>query len=255
MGPLLIYWHFYIRQTANTKKDNFTDGIFIVVAFLLAGFCQLVIGIAIVLSLIPIGPWRRKVVAAVRVLTLTLGDSYVLEEDIQQAALVDRVRHALDWLAKRTTKTVVIAHSQGGAISHEVLRRYAPGNLAMFISVGSGLEKLRFLREAVMVRKGLVAAPLLFPIVALAGAILVGAGRSLAQWQIGLSVVLFLIASGLAIDLVISLEDYKERLGSDLPNLKLPAIERERWIDIYASDDVVPMNRGSLLESADFDTL
>jgi hypothetical protein len=254
-GPLLIYWHFYIRQTASTKKGDPTpvDIFFIVVAFLLAGFCQLVIGIAIVLSLIPIGPWRRKVVAAVRVLTLTLGDSYVLEEDIQQAALVDRVRHALDWLAKRTTKTIVIAHSQGGAISHEVLRQYPPENLAMFISVGSGLEKLHFLRETVMARKGLVVAPLLFPVVALAGAILLGAGRSAAHWQIGLSVGLFLVAFVLAIDLGISLKSYKKRLR-DLPNLKLPTIEPGHWIDIYASDDVVPMNRGSLLEGVDFVT-
>ena len=255
-GPLLIYWHFYIRQTASTKKDRLEEGvdlIFIVVAFLLAGFCQLVIGIAIVLSLIPIGPWRRKVVDAVRVLTLTLGDSYVLEEDIQQAALVERVRHALDWLAKRTTKTIVIAHSQGGAISHEVLRQYPPDNLAMFISVGSGLEKLHFLREAAMARKGLVVAPLLFPVVALAGAILLGAGRSAAHWQIGLSVLLFLIAFVLAIDLGIELKSYKKRLR-DNPNLKLPTIKPGDWIDIYASDDVVPMNRGSLLEGVDFVT-
>jgi len=250
-GPLLIYWHFYIRQTASKPKSKlaFLDIVFSLIALLLAGFCQLVIGIAMLLSIIPIGPWRRKVIDAVRALTLTLGDSYVLEEDIQRAALVDRVRRALDWLAQRTDRTVVIAHSQGGAIAHEVLRHNSPENLALFITVGSGLEKLHFLREVVIGRKGLAMAWLLFPLTVL-GTVVATSSRE--HWSIGLGLLFLIAALVLAAGLVAMLDRYKEQLTKAVPELALPVLGEKRWIDIYASDDVVPMSRGSLLATAHF---
>jgi hypothetical protein len=250
-GPLLIYWHFFNRQTAGKEKSQASPGdiTFGLVAFLLAGFCQIVIGIAMLLSLIPIGPWRRKVIDAVRALTLTLGDSYVLEEDIQRAALVDRVRRALDWMAQRTDRVVVIAHSQGGAIAHEVLRQSSPNNLRMFVTVGSGLEKLHFLREVVTGREGLVTAWLIFPL-AFAGASIASSGGE--HWAIGLGIVFMFISLTLALGLVSLLGRYKERLKEAMPDLELPILGEKKWIDIYASDDVVPMDRGSVLTNARF---
>ena len=251
-GPLLIYWHFYIRQTAGEKSKQ-TDLLFSLLALLLASFSQVVIGIAMLLSLIPIGPWRQKIVAAVRVLTLTLGDSYVLEEDIQRAALVERVRRALDWLTKRTKQMVVIAHSQGAAIAHEVLRQSAPDNLSMFITVGSGLEKLHFLREVVISRRGLIVAWLIFPLAAAGGAMALSAISSTAErWEIGLGVTPLFVALVLASALIDLLKSYKEQLSKAVSALELPRLGHEQWIDIYASDDVVPMNRGSLLDKAHF---
>jgi hypothetical protein len=37
---------------------------------------------------------------------------------------------------------VVVAHSQGAAIAHEVLRTPEPANVRLFVSFGSGLAKL-----------------------------------------------------------------------------------------------------------------
>jgi hypothetical protein len=178
-APLLIYWHFYLRQNAKPSADDRnrpSDTWFAVVAFFLAGFCQVVIGVAMLLVLIPFGPWRRKVLDVVNALTLTLGDSYVLEEEIQRVALAGKVRDALNWLASRTNRTVVIAHSQGGAIAHEALQQGAPNNLAMFVTVGSGLEKLHFLREVGRDSVGRVCASLLFP-TACVGALLIATCR------------------------------------------------------------------------------
>jgi hypothetical protein len=78
-GPLLIYWHFFLGVAAQGGRDPTPRQTWSsLVAFLLAGLCQLVVSAAMLLWLVPIGPWRRAVVAAVRTLTLTLGDSYVL---------------------------------------------------------------------------------------------------------------------------------------------------------------------------------
>ena len=257
-GPLLIYWHFYIRQTAEQGRTKTSPGdvLFSVVALLLAGFCQLVIGVAMLLSLIPIGPLRRKVVEAVRVLTLTLGDSYVLEEDIQRAALVERVRRALEWLGERTKQTVVVAHSQGGAIAHEVL--LLPGTcssnkVSMFISIGSGLEKLHFLRQVLVDREGLIVAWLLCPLVVAGVAMLLKALLSSAErWEIALGILFLLMAIVLSGTLRAMLQHYKEQLTSAVSKLELKGLARENWIDIYASDDVVPMSRGSLLDDKHF---
>jgi hypothetical protein len=253
-APLLIYWHFYIRQTSTAQSigQKARNVIFAFVAFLLVGFAQFVITIALVLSLIPIGPWRRKIVKALRVLTLTLGDSYVLEEGIQRAALIERVRFALGWLAARAKNVVIIAHSQGGAIAHEVLRVGTPPNLAIFFTVGSGLEKLQFLREVGTDRRGLAAAALIFPFVACGVAILVSAFPSGPPWEEALGMLLVVIATGLSGIVLHYLRSYRKRLYGDVARLKLAEVPA--WFDFYASDDVVPMNKGSLLEDVDFVT-
>lgn len=250
-GPLLVYWHFYIRQTADPAKarPSLMDFFFIVLALLLAGFCQIVLAIAMLLSLIPIGPWRRKVIDAVRALTLTLGDSYVLEEDIQRAALAHRVRRALDWLSSRSERVVVMAHSQGGAIAHDVLRQNAPSNLGMFITVGSGLEKLHFLREVLIDKKGLIPASSLFPLLVCAAVI--GASTS-ENWARALAWIFVLGAFVSCTLLLVFLDACKKQLTEAVPKLELRGLGEKRWVDIYASDDVVPMDRGSLLASAHF---
>jgi hypothetical protein len=257
-GPLLIYWHFYIRQTAQAtagdeRKPPSPVGAFFSVAVVLAGFCQLIVGLAMLLWLIPIGPWRRKIVAAVRALTLTLGDSYVLEQDIQRAALAESVRSALEWLSKRVQRVAIIAHSQGAAIAHEALRQKPPSNAGMFISVGSGLEKLHFLREVAFVRDGRVAATLLVPLLLGGASITIGAQFStVPRWATALGGVLLFSALVCGAALIHSFGEYKQRLRQAIPDLALRGLLQRRWIDLYASEDVVPMNKGSLLNEAPF---
>ncbi len=254
-GPLLIYWHFYVRGTADGRKseENFGDTVSSIFALFLAGFCQTIVSLAIVLWLIPIGPWRRSVIAAVKALTLTLGDSYVLEQDIQRAALVERVRRALEWLAARCDQAVIIAHSQGGAIAHEMVQKGAPANLKLFCSLGSGLEKLHFLREVLAVRKGLVSASLVFPVFVL-GIFFIASGAFSGgeRWPIALGGFLEIMALGFGGALLGQLRNYKTRLAATTAKLELPGLGRRRWIDLYASEDVVPMSKGSLLNRARF---
>lgn len=253
-GPLLIYWHFYVRQTAQTEKPgNFFDVWFSLTAFLLASLCQLIVGVAIVLWLIPIGPWRRLVVDAVRSLTLTLGDSYVLEQDIQRAALIERIRRAHKWLEERSARTVIIAHSQGGALAHELLRQGKTEKLRMFISVGSGLEKLHFLREVAARRTGMLAASLPFPATALGVVLVVSATRTSGEhWETVLGISCFFLGFVSCAVLLGRLGNYKRRLEERINDLPLLQLGPRHWIDLFASKDIVPMNRGSRLNGQPF---
>jgi hypothetical protein len=248
-APLIIYWHFYLASTARGDREaTLQDNASALLAFLLAAFTQLVVALAILLWVVPIGRWRRAIGAAMRVLTLTLGDSYVLlEHDAQRAALVERVRRCLAWLAEHADRVAVIAHSQGGAIAHAALRAADP-RARVFISVGSGLEKLHFLRRARETRSGLGTAALLVPLVAAGAALLfagIGDGR---RALIALGVVTLFAALVLAAVLVAALERYKRYLGelSGTLSLSTPG-HRTRWTDIHATRDVVPMGGGSLL--------
>jgi hypothetical protein len=113
-GPLLISWHFYLGFRARTRDASKLEGSSLLsavvrliygkykqvqlaiwygsIAVALSTVCQIIITVAVALLAIPIGKWRRTVASTARILTLTLGDSYVLlEHEIQRAALVERV--------------------------------------------------------------------------------------------------------------------------------------------------------------------
>jgi hypothetical protein len=258
-GPLLIYWHIYLGVASKGSGDPTPLQVWSsAFAFLLAGLCQLVVSVAMLLWLVPIGPWRRAVVSAVRTLTLTLGDSYVLlEHDIQRAALVERVRQSLGWLTERVGQAVVIAHSQGGAIAHEALRTADTSRVCGLITVGSGLEKLHFLRRVRDAREGLVAATLVFPLIAGGAALLLYGGLSARgeRWQQALGAAALFGALLAAAAVLAALRRYRARLAGELADLELrsPA-GRLPWTDIHATHDVVPMGAGSQLEGAPFVT-
>jgi hypothetical protein len=260
-APLLIYWHFYLLDRARREPGDDRSNLDMrpaVAAFLLAASSQFVIAIAMLLWLVPIGKWRQAVARAVRALTLTLGDSYVLlEHDIQRGALVDRVRKSLQWLAERSTAMVVIAHSQGGAIAHEALARSHPPRMRAFLSVGSGLEKLQFLQMVRQHRSGLVLASVLAPYLLASGALLVHGFLSPngERWEIGVGLVSLFVALIVSAFLVLALDRYRQRLLADVDRLRLVSDdERFEWTDISNSHDVVPMGKGSLLSRQGFVT-
>jgi hypothetical protein len=58
------------------------------------------------------------------------------------------VRRDIEWLGSRADKVAVIAHSQGAAVAHRALEGLGPGTVQLFITLGSGLNKLHLLRVA-----------------------------------------------------------------------------------------------------------
>jgi hypothetical protein len=86
---------------------------------------------------------------AVRI-SAVLGDSYMLAHcPVQFAAMRTKVARDLCWLQDRCEKVAVVAHSQGAAIAHQVLkdRGEQAGNMRAFITLGQGIAKLRLLRR------------------------------------------------------------------------------------------------------------
>jgi hypothetical protein len=101
----------------------------------------------VVLGLLPI-PWLHDfVVKQQRRLAATVGDSAVLlRSPTQEAAIVGKVRHDLEWLETKCGRVLVVAHSQGAAVSHEALRRLRSRKVHGFLTFGSGLSILADLR-------------------------------------------------------------------------------------------------------------
>jgi hypothetical protein len=101
--------------------------------------------VVVVLGAVPI-PWVRQLAVALqRLLSTSVGDSFVLvSSPTRGQAIVTRTERDLRWLAARCRRVAVVAHSQGAAIAHRALRRVPPGErkLASFVTVGSGQTKL-----------------------------------------------------------------------------------------------------------------
>jgi hypothetical protein len=247
-APLLIYWHFYIGLKRSDGDEPHPGNVFrLILAFVLASITQLIVSVALGLWLIPIGPWRRAVITAVRAMTLTLGDSYVLLEfDIQRGALIERVKRTLQWLAGRVDQVVVVAHSQGGAIAHEALRYAGVDNVKLFASVGSGFEKLQFLREVRESQRGLAPAALLLP--------LIGISAALFYWgdQRIVTALAFIAGFAALVTMIVlgaSMRSCREILFGRRGDSELRVAA---WADFYASHDAVPMGERSLFTGADF---
>jgi hypothetical protein len=86
---------------------------------------------------------------AVRI-SAVLGDSYMLAHcPVQFAAMRTQVARDLRWLQDHCETVAVVAHSQGAAIAHQVLKDIGSqtGNVRAFITVGQGIAKLRLLQR------------------------------------------------------------------------------------------------------------
>jgi hypothetical protein len=83
-----------------------------------------------------------------------VGDAYLFAFDgLARAAMVQRIRRNLDWLnndERRCRKVAIVAHSQGAALCHDLLRSGAlrPDDpVDLFVTVGSGVRRLNVFRE------------------------------------------------------------------------------------------------------------
>jgi hypothetical protein len=84
---------------------------------------------------------------AVRI-SAVLGDSYMLAHcPVQFAAMRTQVAGDLRWLQDRCERVAIVAHSQGAAIAHRVLKDDAHhrDKVRAFITMGQGISKLHLL--------------------------------------------------------------------------------------------------------------
>jgi hypothetical protein len=99
---------------------------------------------------------QRLPVVGKRVSSLTVnlvkgvGDSYLFAHDaLARTAMVQRIRSDLAWLrAQGCERVAIVAHSQGAALSHDMLRANdRPAKVDLLVTVGSGVQRLNGFRE------------------------------------------------------------------------------------------------------------
>jgi hypothetical protein len=190
-------------------------------------------------------------------ISAVLGDSYMLAHcPVQFAAMRTQVARDLQWLQDRCEKVAVVAHSQGAAIAHQVLKDGGGqrGNVRAFVTVGQGISKLHMLwrmdwdphayRAAwwsrVLVTTGMVFAGL--PAVGLLAAHWTSA--TIIKNLVALPVAVVLPCAGFAI-IAIGVHKAMHAICGDLEqDLALPEAGFW-WSDYYASAD--PVSNGPLI--------
>jgi len=101
------------------------------------------------LALVPIGAVRDVALSLQSAIVGALGDSYLLvASPVSRAMIVARCKNNLQWLCDRCDKVLLVAHSQGCAVSYLALTESLPLELREVTWIGSGLRKLEILRAA-----------------------------------------------------------------------------------------------------------
>jgi hypothetical protein len=119
-----------------------TSAIFVLVGALVLQALALAI---LVLSIIPLDPVRELVGRLQRFASTSVGDLYmVLTSPIQRAALASAVERDIDWMRQQGCgKVALVAHSQGGYVAYQALADPWHREVDLFVTLGSGLIRLR----------------------------------------------------------------------------------------------------------------
>lgn len=104
--------------------------------------------VLVIVGFVPIPPLQRFIRSVQQALTGSIGDSFILlDSPLQGAAIIDRIFKDYEWLRLHSDRQVLMAHSQGAAVSHTMIRNLLPeARPASFITFGSGIKKLNELR-------------------------------------------------------------------------------------------------------------
>ncbi|MFH0343391.1 MAG: hypothetical protein ACHBNF_14995 [Chromatiales bacterium] len=210
------------------------------------------LALVLIVGVLPIPRIRAFAARLQRIVSSTLGDSFVLiASPIQEAAIVGTVERDLCWLAgKRCRRIAVVAHSQGAAIAHAALPRLGPARVdsgsesrRLFVTVGSGLNKLA---EIDRIRSSsqpvsVWTAPVGLLVLALALPEVYATFGSENQN--------FLAWYGALFGLLLFVLGVAAAWRENRPGPEDFAFEGVQWLDFYASADPVP--NGRLFDSAE----
>lgn len=207
--------------------------------------------VLVLLASLPVPKLSAAIRGATARLSSLIGDSYVLlESPTRFGAVTRRVERDLDWLKQRCDRVAVVAEGQGAIVAHRCLRARAGDDVALFVSVGSGLRKMAELEHMARTRTGVAigwaVSLLTFALLlCLAVPLVVGGEDALA---VSLSLAMYvLIYVWLAINSLLSTtSDEEPQLQTALE--LVPGSPGPRWVDFFASADPVP--NGPVLERA-----
>jgi hypothetical protein len=113
---------------------------------LLSGPLIIVLALLVVARAIPIERVRKGVEAVARLLAASLGDVFIiLSTHVDRAAIRARIVHDYAWLDARCTRTVVVAHSAGSALTHQLIRDRRLDGVHMYITLGEAIWRMRWM--------------------------------------------------------------------------------------------------------------
>lgn len=224
-------------------------GVYAFVGAVLAGPLVLLLTALLLVRLIPIASVRKAGDALARVLSATLGDVYViLATHVDRAAIRHRIVRNHIWLQQRCRNTVIVAHSAGSALTHQLLRDGRITGVHTYITFGEAIWRMKWMADLSQrgaIRMWAVA-------LAVAGsACIVGAWLAFALangcWR-WICVPVGLV--GIALDMVSARIVWKDSPTDDIRTkaIELLAGKILRWRDYVASSDPVPA--GALTEAA-----
>lgn len=139
-------WH---RRTADRAMAGCYLGLMAVAAMASVLLSLALLTLAVVEKL-PIPRIDQAVRWVAVKISAVFGDSYMLAHcPVQFAAMRTQVARDLSWLQDRCEQVAVVAHSQGAAIAHQVLKDGGDrrGNVRAFITVGQGISKFHLLQR------------------------------------------------------------------------------------------------------------
>jgi hypothetical protein len=109
----------------------------------LALLMQLILFILILIWKIPIPIIRDYIYWTQKKISAIIGDSYVFSSSIiRREFAISKLQHDINWIKGRCQNLVIIAHSQGAALAYLTLKKNFPKNFKLFVTFGSGLNKL-----------------------------------------------------------------------------------------------------------------
>ena len=164
--PLVMGMHFgdkirlHCDRSRNTSIcwwQRLIELLFVVFAFammvgllpLFTIFTQITLTVTLLFSVVPIPALQRIIGALHRGLTLTIGDSFLMAASpVSRASMVGQFKRDFEWLCERCDQVMVVAHSQGCAVSFLGLCETIFNKLESVTWLGSGLRKLEVLRTA-----------------------------------------------------------------------------------------------------------
>jgi hypothetical protein len=232
------------------------------VAGMLSVLVSLLLLALAVAAKLPIPQIDRAVRWTIVKISSTLGDIYVLAHcPVQYAAMRTKVAQDLRSLQRKCEKVAVVAHSQGAAIAHQVLKDndydQDSGDLRAFITSGQGISKMHLLQHMdwdpqyaadawwirTLVTFGLVCAGLPAFALLMSRWLTAAVLRALATFPLNILLIvggLFIVALGV----IYFTRKLKAAVEQDLH--LLPACTRFTLTDYYASAD--PVSNGSLTD-------
>ena len=195
----------------------------------------------LVLALVPIKAVHDFVQRINAALSGILGDSFVFaSSEMRQRAVTSKLASDIAWLGSKfkCKHIVLVAHSQGAAVSYLTLKRYGLGKVRLLVTFGAGIVKLHQLGA----REGMIGFFAFFPLMAGSFALFVAAawtgfysypaGHGALIWLHTVMAIFFAVLVVFA-----ALIERTEQLGIDASEFERQGL---KWIDLYASKDPVP---------------